>query len=1227
MRILCVSGENLASFEGRFEVDFASPPLANASLFAICGPTGSGKSTLLDAICLALYDRIPRFAEAPKGVEETSSQDPRQILRRGCGQGWACVLFADGSGQRYEARWSVRRAGGRSAGALQPQQMCLIDVASGQILCDKRKETKEHLQRILGMNFDQFRRSVLLAQGEFASFIKADLKDRAILLEAITGTALYAEVGRRAYEHHKAMQARGSELTAQLQQLSTLSGEERAQLEKRVRDLEGKRLEKAQEKSQMEHRLELTRQMEEWSERGRQVAAALESAQRELGTLEPARRRLALREGLNAHWEPWLRCRQLKEDQRHRQEERNRLNGELEGNREALELAMAQSRANEAELSRHLECWQGGEALRHQAQELEEEVAGLSLAVADLDGQWSPLQAGLRQAEASLAVVQAQRGARAAELENHRLWAEQNNFAELLHQRERDLQRLQGEWPGLCQKGEMLERALKLLEQEEIRLQHLATELQERSELQEQQRRELLERRESLSEDTPPCSMRELQQRQGAGMEHAAQLERAWERAQAWGEVRRRLASLSEHRASSSAVQARDRQECLQVQEESVLINARLEEVLQALEMAQSRRDLTQYRHVLRPGEPCPLCGSPDHPYAAELPVDALEDLRARAHQLTEQSRCLLERRSALDQALKQGEAHLAAQEKEELEQRKKEGELAATLAEWLQPDGLDEGALQAARQVLRDDLTRVRQQIEEVQRHQEALTDLARQEASFSVKQEELLQQARKSQEDQGYCQAQKNGRRVELQGIEEQKNRLLQLWHELLPQGGIQQGFAGTLSEENLRKCSEWSRNWASHQQAAAALRAELEEYERRHMVLRAAHDHHLQAASANRTRWEELSRRATERKARLAELLGGKSVRELEQAHFSALDALREQGHAFALKRQEAQKHSELLHGALERMNQELAGIGAELQTLEVHLSLQFSSRGLSWQDACELFAWPEEERVASRSRVEELSQRLAVLTARGEETRAQGQKLAAELGEPEGEPESVEQIQEALLLLEEERRQLDIQLLEASVLLQADGERQTRRSQMEQDLQDHAAPMALAEELCALIGSANGDKFRKFAQGLTLQQLVEESNHHLAQLAPRYRLAILEGVELDLSIQDTYMADEQRNLASLSGGETFLVSLALALGLSELSSSRASLGSLFVDEGFGSLDGHTLDEAMSALENLQATGRQVGIISHVDSLAEKLAAQVRVVRCGPHRSKIELRGMEG
>lgn len=187
---------------------------------------------------------------------------------------------------------------------------------------------------------------------------------------------------------------------------------------------------------------------------------------------------------------------------------------------------------------------------------------------------------------------------------------------------------------------------------------------------------------------------------------------------------------------------------------------------------------------------------------------------------------------------------------------------------------------------------------------------------------------------------------------------------------------------------------------------------------------------------------------------------------------------------------------------------------------------------------------------------------------------------------------------------------------------DNEARKRRDAGGAELQAAEAEALRWGRLRELIGSADGAKFSRFAQSLTLRQLIGLANEHLKVLAERYRLMAAPGDELDLRIVDLYQANTDRPMESLSGGESFLASLALALGLSELASRHHPIDSLFIDEGFGSLDTQTLEIALSALENLRSRGKTIGLISHVDLLKERLTTQVRVIRGAAGTSRIEV-----
>ena len=183
----------------------------------------------------------------------------------------------------------------------------------------------------------------------------------------------------------------------------------------------------------------------------------------------------------------------------------------------------------------------------------------------------------------------------------------------------------------------------------------------------------------------------------------------------------------------------------------------------------------------------------------------------------------------------------------------------------------------------------------------------------------------------------------------------------------------------------------------------------------------------------------------------------------------------------------------------------------------------------------------------------------------------------------------------------------------------------RGQLQQDQQQQAAQQLLVKEiedfrgeyddlqyLYDLIGHSKGEKFRKFAQGLTLDNLIHLANRRLRQLHGRYQLTREESDGLNINVLDTWQADSKRDTKTLSGGESFLVSLALALGLSDLVSHKTRIESLFLDEGFGTLDAETLDLALDTLDNLNATGKTIGVISHIDAMKERISLQIKVTK---------------
>lgn len=248
MKILAIRLRNLTSIEGEVEVDFTVEPLRSAGIFAISGPTGAGKSTLLDALCLALYDKAPRFATsvesinlADVGENQINQSDVRNLLRRGTSDGYAEVDFLGIDGRRYRSRWSVRRTRNKVSGSLQPQMMEVRELDTDKELQGTKKELLSQLADLVGLTYEQFTRTVLLAQNDFATFLKSKGAAKAELLEKLTGTDIYSRISQEVFARNKAVQEELTLIQHKISVIELMPEEEQLALQKEKAVLTEKR--------------------------------------------------------------------------------------------------------------------------------------------------------------------------------------------------------------------------------------------------------------------------------------------------------------------------------------------------------------------------------------------------------------------------------------------------------------------------------------------------------------------------------------------------------------------------------------------------------------------------------------------------------------------------------------------------------------------------------------------------------------------------------------------------------------------------------------------------------------------------------------------------------------------------------------------------------------------------------------------------------------------------
>ncbi|MBK8597640.1 MAG: AAA family ATPase [Holophagales bacterium] len=1153
MKILAIRGANIASLEGSFEVDFEKPPLVSAGLFAITGPTGAGKSTLLDVLCLGLFGETPRSKgggnlEVPvtgDGDEgqRITAKDSRNLLRRGAVQGFAETDFRGVDGVKYRARWEVRRARLRPAGALQLVRRTLfrVDAAPPVPIADGEKDVTAAVTKLLGLSFDQFRKAVLLAQGDFAAFLRASDQERADLLEKITGADIYTRVSKKAWEKGQGLARALGEIEARIASLVPMDDGER-----RTRDEDAVRLRLA---------------VDALEERRRRLYAARgmarETADRESEALGAAGRVTVKREVRDAKGRD---AEQAEEQVRSARDRATAAHAQREGKQGELDAAKAlDARIDEkADETRRAETDAGtARGERAEAAEavgrLEEEheraraveadsSAWLSerAATAPLDSQWERCGRELEQLSDRLREIGREESKLAETILGETAAAARVAKA-ALKQTESDAAFAKAETAVGVAEGALvgIDRAALGIDGARIS-DEIGT----------------------LAELERICS--------AMGQER-----QRLETARRSGETERRLASESDETADAAAARAREEEE-------------RVALLQKARDAAAARRDLEDRRRTLEAGQPCPLCGSAEHPWAEPdaVPADrtvALEgELAAKRALLADTTKEETRRRAEAANARRRAEEAGEAVAKADVE-------LVALGSEWTEKAvGLPQG--DSLREAPGDEagLDEVRRLLPIRRLEARSRQEGVRARAAEAVARDAEAGRARKARDESARL---LDAARKEILAAEKE------------------------LSESQGAKSLARTRVDALERGRGDLVR-ELERF--------AAEDPEslrlLQADPEGlRTRWaadvDAYRAKEEERDAAVAQ------VRRLELERSGAASRLETTGRSAAERERRAAEAASAVAGL--RMERASLLGGRRVAEVIEELDRDVAAADEALRVAAERKATAEAERAGAEA---------AVGAAVAEETRAReiatGARIACDgalvgLGLRPG-PAALEELDAETAstigrwkLADEERQQL-------VASLRGDDVTRSARRAAEEEKRKAEEGGKVWRQLSDLIGSASGNEFRKFAQGLTLRTLVTSANRHLEDLARRYRLVPARGSELGLLVVDGDMGDEVRSVESLSGGESFLVSLALALGLASLSTRSTSIGSLFIDEGFGSLDLETLKKAMAALDALQSKGRRVGVISHVHGLADEIGVQVRVVARGGGRSEVRVVG---
>lgn len=1244
MKILAVRGKNLASLVGPFVVDLEHGPIGRAGLFAITGPTAAGKSTLLDAICLALFDEIPRLRAAPKhqvgdgAGEPVQAHDVRAILSRGTGSGFAEVEFLGRDGERYVARWEVQRAHGKPTGRLQNQAVSL-KTASGLSLGGTKTETLAAIRDKVGLTFEQFCRSALLAQGDFAAFVRADAKERASLLEQMTGTELYSELSREAHERAKVEKDALKDLALKQETVDVLPDDERAR-HQAERDAAATRRKTAEaERTAASSGLG-------WHETEAKLGAQVQQAQEDVRYAEEQSAAAASDREVLALVEAAQPLRSLLAEHTKTQRDAAEAKAKLTQAKPQLELARQDVAGTAARADAARTAAEAAAAARAEAQprlaearrlELELGTAQRDLTQASTDADAADEAAGLarkrletklgEQTRADNARREAVAGlaARAHDEALAREWPRWTAELERAVDAQAKLAANDRLRPALdlaltdakarlaaaIDAATTAAAALATCEAEAHAARAAADEA--RAAVPSGGRARLLEQRARLDD------LSRLARQAGAARDaEAAHRERA-----------------AEHRAAAEAARQ------LAVAAASALECAQAEHAIEStnLERARATRDLAAHRADLIAGEPCPLCGATEHPYASALPpLDALLiQLGQRLTELKgEADRALQDRTAAetVEQARTRAAADADAAAGRAAEERTAHEthwrRLRAEEPEVRHESPLDEGALPAVEALLADLAGRL------------TLTKAAEETAARLESEEKAaldrLEAARKAQVKADKAQA--DGETAARQAADARASAEVDRarWAEVeqvslaavspafpAPPGRPAPDLAQALREDPrgfVAQCARRAADFTKLQEARDEATRLLGTLEPEVAALRERVDELTARAAAATQRRDDLTRTHADLVLRHQAVFNGRAAadveRELEAEVAAASKALSVAETALAAARtaEAAAEATVAAHAdALDRLDQTHVAAAAAL-------GQALTARGWSREHLDALLAHDEAWLKAQRTRLAGLDR--AVTQARSVLAERERQR---DVHERTGPPQlSMAEAQASLATSAAALAAAEEGLKAHDLALGKDDEARAKKAKLDAEAADRSKAADVWLRLAALIGSNDGSKLRVFAQGLTFEALLAHANEHLKLLRPRYRLARVPGADMNFQVVDLDLGDVARSVNGLSGGETFLISLALALALSSLSSKDTRVESLFVDEGFGTLDPETLDEALDALDALQAAGRKVGVISHVSGMAEHIGARVEVIKLGNGRSRVRVAGSD-
>lgn len=1125
MKFLQLEILNLASLDkqGGEVINFEEGALGESTIFSIVGPTGSGKSTLLDAICLALYNRAPRYPRK-KGDKNQSIEifgaadasesnrlaptDSRNILTRGKKEGYSKLTFLANNGSIYRAEWHVRFQRVRYENA----KTALYKITrNGEEITEEAADWNE-LPNIIGLDYDQFLRTVLIAQGSFANFLTAKENERYELLEKLIGceetyTNIATEIKKAKDQATDAYNQMAASVEAVKQNL--LNDEELAQLKEEI-----DRLEKAEK--ELDSQLQaISKDLQWFEENDKQIKqiTICQSDMRQAADAIKAMQAQILH--LQLHDEVQPAVNQLQEVERqtqsiHEQEE-NIL--KAEGNIKSQESAISESEKALASLK---------EAVS-KAQEQQEKALPVIAEARALKTKMEAAMPNLKEKKEALELAQKENQTALKDVEENA----------------RNIQK----WEAETEKANLALKTTKEEIAKQKQVLHEATQAAEQA--WEKERNKTAGQNIEELQSHKSAAEKKLQDVQQA-IKVVAHLDTATTEKQKNEE---RIQVLGKRNAEIDEALGKLSIEALE-KESLTLRNAYTLMVSEKWEI--HRANLTE-------GKPCPLCGSTIHPYHTD-------------------NRQFEEATTELSQLLKAKENLLKLQQKEEKD----------LSGERKQNDG----------------------EVQTLQKQQEKLSgEIATYEEDWKA----LIAQYPKIPKAEAELKsllpiyenkAKDASSKLSLfNKIQKEIERLTQLKDKAVKDEAAYESKASTIQNKAQENTSTCATKLAEQKALTTNLISQQKSKEE-------AYGKALQA-------WNSAKKEMEEWQEKYKQILNGEEPDAAEQRLTAAKD--------------EATKAADTQNENINKLKAELANSKGSHQTMQ---SQNKTMKENLQEKEKELDLWIEEynkqleeksieppfiDRNTIREMLHSAEDWNAIRREKDEKEKAVASTTALYQSAEKAHQQHLEhqpaQTRDALLAIQQEYQERS----QRNELIAANARMQNHQEAVKL-LGDKAEALNLVTQekddwtaITDAIG-ADGKTLRKIAQCYTLSFLIAHANQEIRKFNSRYELQQVKH-SLGIRVIDHDRADDIRDTTSLSGGETFIVSLGLALGLSALSSRNISFENLFIDEGFGTLDPDTLATVIDSLSMLQSSqGKKVGVISHTDTMSERITTQIRIIKNG-------------